>query len=188
MKKRIFAIVMSACLLITAFTSMASAAVAPEVATEIPIEARICPGAIVEKDIFGEIEFIGTPYSHGWEIKVVGGDWIPYDGEPLDKYDDGCSLRYFACNSVGDYSYSNECLVKVAHNPTGPYKYNGTDHWRECADCGGQANKGAHTHLDDSYDPAANICTVCGNQRAPQYTGIKAFLNWIMALVASLLG
>jgi hypothetical protein len=33
-----------------------------------------------------------------------------------------------------------------------------------------------------------NICKVCGHQRTPQYTGIKAFLAWVMALIASLIG
>lgn len=188
MKKKIFAIVMSVCLFVTAFATSASAAVAPEIISEIPVEYRICPGDVIEADFFGEIEILGNAYTQGWEIKVVGGDWIPYDGQPIDKYDDGATIRYFAANEMGDYDYSNECVISVAHNPSGSYKYDGMNHWRECDDCGGQANKEAHTHLNDSYNPTENICTVCGNQRAPQYTGIKAFLNWIMTLISSLLG
>lgn len=191
MKKKIFAIVMSVCLFATAFVFSASAAVAPTVNTEIPIEYRLCPGAVIEDDIFGEIEVLGNAYTQGWEIKIVGGDWIPYDGLPLDKYDDGASIRYFATNETGDYSYSNECVIKIAHNPSGKYESDGMNHWRECADCGGQANKGAHTHLDGGMDETAvkeNICKVCGHQRTPQYTGIKAFFAWIMALITSLIG
>lgn len=186
--KKILAIVMTACLLVTALISTASAAVAPEIVSEIPVKCRICPGDVLENDRFGEIEILGNAYTQGWEIKVVGGDWIPYDGLPLDKYDDGAYIRYFAANEAGDYAYSNESLVSVAHNPIGSYKSDGMNHWRDCDDCGGQANKGAHTHLNDSYNPTENICTVCGHQRTPQYTGIKAFLNWIMTLISSLLG
>lgn len=191
MKKKILAIVMTACIFVTAFVCTALAAVAPEVNTTIPPEYRVCPGTILEKDFLGEIEVVGNAYSQGWEIKIVGGDWIPYDGEPIDKYDDGASIRYYACNEAGDYSYSNECIIAVAHNPIGSYKSDGMNHWRECNDCGGQAQKGAHTHLDEGMDQAAvedNICKVCGHKRTPQYTGIKAFLAWVMALITSLIG
>ena len=46
MTKKIFAIVMSVCLFATAFAFSASAAVAPTVNSEIPIEYRFCPGAV----------------------------------------------------------------------------------------------------------------------------------------------
>lgn len=191
MKKRILAVVMTACLFATAFVSSASAAVAPEVVSEIPVQYRFCPGAVIEDDVFGEIEVLGNAYTQGWEIKIVGGDWIPYDGLALDKYDDGATIRYFAANEAGDYDYSNECVISIAHNPIGAYKMDGMYHWRDCDDCGGQANKEGHNHLGEGMDQAAvdqNICTVCGHQRTPQYTGIKAFLAWIMNLISSLLG
>ena len=188
MTKKIFAIVMSVCLFATAFAFSASAAVAPTVNSEIPIEYRFCPGAVIEDDVFGEIEILGSVYTQGWEIKIVGGDWIPYDGLPLDNYDDGASIRYFAANSVGGYAYSNEALVVVDHNPIGDYKYSGTDHWRDCADCDGQACKGGHTTLGSDATQADNVCKVCGQRRTSQYNGLLAFWEWLMALITSLIG
>ncbi|MBO5896179.1 MAG: hypothetical protein J6Q83_02665 [Clostridia bacterium] len=189
MKKKILAIVMTACIFVTAFVSTAFAAVNPEIDTEIPVKARFCPGAVIADDSLGEIVLIGNPSSYGWEIKIVGGDWIPYDGEPLDQYDDGALIRYFAANEAGVYAYSNECVISIAHNPIGSYKYDGMYHWRECSECNGQANKGAHTTLDEGMDDAAvkeNICEVCGQQRTAQYTGLKAFFAWLMNLITTL--
>lgn len=187
MIKKILSIVMCVCLLMGLAAFSVSAAALPTIEAEIPVVVRICPGTTVE-DKLDAPEVTGNIYSQGWEIKFVGGDWIPYDGEALDKYDDGCQLRYFAANAVGEYVYSNECVVTMAHNPQGSYKYSGTDHWRECADCGGQADKGGHTHLGADATSAANICQVCGHKRTSQYTGILAFWEWIMALIGSLLG
>lgn len=191
MKKKILAIVMTACIFVTVFICSASAAVAPEVVSEIPLEYRFCPGSAIAYDTFGEIEVLGNAYTEGWEIKVLGGDWVPYNGNGLSQSYDGASIRYFAANEAGDYSYSNECVIRVAHNPSGKYEYDGMNHWRECADCGGQADKGAHTHLGEGMDDAAvkdNICKVCGSKRTPQYTGLKAFLAWIMSLITTLIG
>ncbi|MBR5441929.1 MAG: hypothetical protein IKV44_03160 [Clostridia bacterium] len=191
MKKKILAIVMTACIFVTAFVTTVFAAIAPQINSEIPVKYRFCPGAVIADDVFGEVEVIGNVYTQGWEIKIVGGDWIPYDGEGLDQYDNGASIRYFAANEAGDYAYSNECVIEVAHNPIGSYKYDGMNHWRDCADCDGQANKGAHTHLGEGMDETAvkeNICKVCGQQRTAQYTGIKAFLAWLMSLITSLIG
>ncbi len=191
MKKKILAIVMTACIFVTAFICSASAAAIPEIVTEIPVEHRFCPDSIITYDVFGEIEVLGNPYTEGWEIKVVGGDWVPYNGEALTQYYDGAYIRYFAANEAGGYAYSNECAIVIAHNPIGSYKSDGMYHWRDCDDCDGQAQKGGHTHLGEGMDDAAvkdNICKVCGHQRTPQYTGIKAFLAWLMSLIATLIG
>lgn len=186
--KKVLSVVICACLLMSVFAFGASAAALPTINGDIPPVVRICPGTTIQ-DKLEAPEVTGNVYSQGWEIKFVGGDWIPYDGEPLDKYDDGCYIRYFATNAVGEYVYTQtESAVTMAHNPQGNYKYNGTDHWRDCADCGGQAEKGGHTHLGSDATAAANICTVCGHQRTSQYTGILAFFEWIMALIGSLFG
>ena len=191
MKKKILAIVMTACIFVTAFITSAFAAIAPVVETEIPVEYRFCPGAVIDDDVFGEIVVSGNACSTGWEIKTVGGDWVPYNYTALVQSQNGASIRFFASNDVGDYDYSNECVITVAHNPIGSYKSDGMNHWRDCADCDGQAQKGAHTHLDAGMDAASvkdNICKVCGHQRTAQYTGIKAFLAWLMTLITSLIG
>ena len=189
MKKKILAIVMTACIFVTAFICSTSAAVAPVVNTEIPVEYRFCPGSVIEDDVFGEIEVLGNAYTTGWEIKNANGDWAPYNYTALTQYDDGATIRFFAANEAGDYDYSNECVIKIAHNPIGSYKSDGMYHWRDCADCDGQAQKGSHTTLGEGMDDAAvkdNICKVCGQQRTPQYTGLKAFLAWLMNLITSL--
>ena len=189
MKKRVLATMLTVCLLFSVMACMASAA--NVTVGEIIVSKRICPGDVIDFDFIERPAIEGGVFSEGWEILSEDDVWIPYDGEPIDKYDDGATIRYYACNEAGDYSYSNECIIAVAHNPIGSYKSDGMNHWRECNDCGGQAQKGAHTHLDEGMDEAAvkdNICKVCGHKRTPQYTGIKAFLAWVMALITSLIG
>lgn len=182
MTKKVLSVIMSVCLLFGVFTCMVSAAAVPTIDEEIPVKVRICPGRTIDIDT---PEVSGNVYSQGWEIKVVGGEWIPYDGEPLEKSDDGSSIRYFAANSVGEFVYSNEALLTVEHNPIGDYKYSGMEHWRDCADCNGKADKGAHTTLGEDATAKDNICQVCGHQRTSQYTGILAFIEWVMALIGS---
>ncbi|MBO5462654.1 MAG: hypothetical protein J6A49_05010 [Clostridia bacterium] len=185
MTKRVLSAILSVCLLFGVFSCFASAAAIPTIDSEIPVKVRICPGRVIDIDA---PEVNGNVYAQGWEIKVVGGDWIPYDGEPLDRFDDGAYIRYFAANSVGGYAYSNEALLIIDHNPIGDYKYSGTDHWRDCADCDGKADKGAHTTLGADATAGDNICKVCGHRRTSQYTGLLAFFEWVMALIGSLLG
>lgn len=184
MTKRVLSLIMSVCLIFGVFSCFASATAAPVLDGELPVKVRICPGKVIDIDA---PEVSGNVYSQGWEIKIVGGDWIPYDGEPLDRFDDGASIRYFAANSVGDYVYSNEALLIVDHNPIGNYKYSGTDHWRDCADCDGKAEKGAHTTLGAGATSKDNICQVCGHRRTSQYTGLLAFFEWVKALLASII-
>ena len=186
MTKKVLSAILSVCLLFGVFSCFASAAAIPTIDGEIPAKVRVCPDKVLEIEA---PEVNGNVYAEGWEIKMIGGDWIPYDCEPLDKNDDGASIRYFAANSVGGYAYSNEATLVIAHNPSGSYKYDGLNHWRECSDCHGQAEKGAHTTLGGSMtDAADNICKVCGAQRTPQWTGLKAFFGWLMALITSLIG
>ena len=185
MTKKVLSAILSVCLLFGVFSCLASAAAIPTIDSELPVKVRICPGRVIDIDA---PEVSGNVYAEGWEIKVVGGEWIPYDGEPLDRYDDGAYIRYFVANSVGGYAYSNEALLIVDHNPIGDYKYSGTDHWRDCADCDGQADKGGHTTLGSNATAADNICKVCGHRRTSQYTGILAFWEWVMALIGSLFG
>ena len=185
MTKKVLSVILSVCLLFGVFACFASAAAIPTIETEIPVKVRICPGAVIDVEA---PEIKGNVYSEGWEIKVVGGDWIPYDGEPLDKNDDGAYIRYFAANSVGGYAYSNESLVVVAHNPKGEYHYSGTDHWRICEDCKGESDKGGHTTLGADATQADNVCKICGHRRTAQYNGLLAFWEWLMALITSLIG
>lgn len=185
MTKKLLSVILSVCLLFGVFSCIASAAAIPVLEGEIPVRVRICPGKVIDID---HPEVTGNVYSEGWEIKLIGGDWIPYDGEPLDKNDDGASIRYFAANAVGGYVYSNEAILIVDHNPIGSYKYSGTDHWRDCADCDGQAEKGGHTTLGEGATAADNVCKICGHRRTSQYNGILVFWEWLMALIGSLIG
>ena len=185
MTKKVLSVLLSVCLMFGVLACFASAAAIPTIDSEIPVKVRICPGAVINVEA---PEVNGNVYSEGWEIKVVGGDWIPYDGEALDKSDDGAHIRYFAGNAVGGYAYSNEALVVVDHNPIGDYKYDGTDHWRDCADCDGQASKGGHTTLGSDASAANNVCKICGQRRTSQYNGLLTFWEWLMALITSLIG
>lgn len=185
MTKKVLSVILSVCLLFGVFACFASAAAVPTIDTEIPVKVRICPGKVINIDA---PEISGNVYAEGWEIKYEGGDWIPYDGEPLGKEENGASIRYFAANAVGGYAYSNEALLTVDHNPIGDYKYSGTDHWRDCAECDGQAEKGAHTTLGEDAKQADNVCKVCGQRRTAQYNGLLAFWEWIMLLIGALLG
>lgn len=186
MTKKVLSVILSVCLLFGVFACFAGAAAIPTIETEIPVKVRICPGSVIDVEA---PEIKGNVYSEGWEIKIVGGDWIPYDGEPLNAREHaGATIRYFAANSVGGYAYSNEAELILDHNPIGDYKYNGTDHWRDCADCDGQAEKGGHTTLGEDAKQADNVCKVCGHRRTSQYNGILAFWEWLMALIGTLLG
>ena len=185
--KKVLSVLLSVCLMLGLVATLASAAAIPTIDAEIPVKVRICPGATIDARVEAP-ETSGNIYSEGWEIKVVGGEWIPYDGEALDKNDNGAYIRYFAANAVGGYAYSNEALVVIDHNPIGDYKYSGTDHWRDCADCDGQASKGAHTTLGADATQANNVCKVCGQRRTAQYNGLLAFWEWIMGLLTSLIG
>lgn len=185
MTKKVLSAIICVCLLFCTFSCVASAAAIPVIESEIPAKVRVCPDTVINVTA---PEVSGNVYSEGWEIKYVGGDWIPYDGEPLTKDADGASIRYFAANAVGGYAYSNEAIIVLEHNPVGAYKYDGTNHWRECDDCGGQANYGGHTTLGESATAKDNICKVCGHVRTSQYTGILVFWEWLMALITSLIG
>lgn len=194
MKKRVFSLVLGICLLLSMFTFTASA-VTVEVDKTLPTIIRFCPGTVIgekTKDVLPvpEIYSDETIYSQGWEIKVVGGDWVPYTGDPLELTDDGAMLRYFAApysNNEADYAYSNECKLIVKHNPTGSYLYSGTDHWRVCADCGGKAGEDLHTFFDE-VTTAGTVCTVCGAKRTSQWTGLAAFFDWLFATIFSFIG
>ncbi len=202
MKKRIFAIVMSVCLLFTAFSCVASAA-SIEVDQTLPTTIRICPGSIIGETTKGKLdapEVYGSVYVQGWEIREVGAtDWEPYDGEPIvlpDKVAEKTyEVRYFAApfsNDHNEYAYSNVSTVLVKHNPQGDYLYSGTDHWRVCGDCGGKHGEALHSYFEDDFamDGTATsntICTVCGAHRTPQWTGLAAFFSWLFTAIFSLI-
>ncbi len=185
MKKRVLATILTVCFLFSAMACVASAASNVSVG-EIDLFKRICPGDIIDTEIMEIPEVRGYARSQGWEIKSIDGYWIPYDGEPLPEKPDAFGLRYYAVDYDGNYAYSNECEVKVAHNPSGSYEYSGLEHWRVCDDCGGQADLGGHDHLGSDAKAESKVCSVCGHVRTSQYTGILAFIEWLMALVASL--
>ncbi len=186
MKKRVLATILTVCLLFSALACVAGAA-SVEVG-EIITSVRICPGKVINSDVIAEPEIKGYPKGSGWEIQTEDGLWIPYDGSAIGERQTDFNLRYFTVDYSDNYVYSNVCAVRVAHNPIGDYQYNGTDHWRACDDCGGQAEKDGHTHLAGEATAADKVCRVCGHVRTSQYTGILAFIEWIMALIGSLLG
>ncbi len=189
MKKRIFAIVMSVCLLFTALSCVASAAGEFSVAQTLPNALRLCPGTVLgETDKLVAPDVYGAVYSQGWEIKNEIGQWVPYTGEPLEPTD--ClEIRYYAVPFTNDhsaYAYSNEIKVIVQHNPTGEYLYSGTHHWRVCADCGGGEDvKEVHSHFDGdaTSDTGFSTCTVCGAHRTTQWTGLAGFFQWLFDVV-----
>ena len=185
MAKRLLSVILSVCLLFGVCACIASAAAAPVLEGEIPLKVRICPGKIIDID---HPVASGNVYAEGWEIKIIGGDWIPYDGEPLDMNDEGASIRYFAANFSGDYVYSNEATLIVKHNGIGAYKYDDLEHWRDCSDCDGQADKAGHTNLGETATAADNVCEVCGQRRTTSLNGLLVFWEWLMALIGSLLG
>ncbi len=187
MKKRVLATILTVCLLFSVMACVASAASDITIG-EIISSKRICPGNTIDFNFIPRPETEGGIYSEGWEITNANGDWVPYDGEPISENAGTFKLRYFAADADGEYAYSNECVVTAAHNPTGGYQMSGIEHWRICADCGADAEIGAHDHL--SADATANnkVCTVCGHVRTSQYTGILAFFEWILDLVFSLIG
>lgn len=184
MKKRVLATILTVCLLFSVMACVASAATV-EVG-EIVKSVRICPGKVIDEDVIEEPEIKGYIKGSGWEVQNSNGFWVPYDGAPIDEMTKSFNLRYFIVDYSNNYVYSNECSVKVAHNPIGDYKYSGTEHWRDCTDCDGQAEKGGHTHLGEDALADNKVCRVCGHVRTSQYTGLLAFIEWIMALVASL--
>lgn len=190
MKKRIISLIMSVCLLVTLFVCFASAA-AVEVDQTLPTIIRLCPGEVIGQttdDVLPPPTVYGSVYQQGWEIKVEGGNWVPYENQPLDETYDGAVLRYFAVpfsNDETEYAYSNECELIVKHNPTGSYIYSGTDHWRVCADCGQKDGEELHSFFD-AADPKDTVCKVCGAKRTSQWTGLAAFFDWLFATIFSL--
>ena len=189
--KKVISLIMSICFIFTMFACVSSAA-SVEVDPSLPAIIRLCPGTVIgeaTEDILPTPEVYGAVYSEGWEIKVEGGDWVPYQGEPLELTDDGAKIRYFAItfsNDIKDYAYSNECDLIVKHNPTGSYLYSGTEHWRVCADCGGQSDVELHDHFEDPK--AGNtVCGVCGAKRTSQWTGLAAFFDWLLATIIGMI-
>lgn len=175
MKKRVFAALITVCLLFSVLSCVASAALDITVG-EIPVVVRVCPGQAINIEM---PEF--DVYSQGWQIKTVDGVWIPYDMSPLTEADDGKEIRYFVANEIGEFEYSdNTCTLIVEHNPDGEYKYDGMYHWRECQDCDGQVDKEGHTTLGSDATSEDKVCKVCGQVRTSQYTGLLAFWNWLM--------
>ena len=189
MKKRVLSLIMSVCLIFTVFACVGAASFV-EVEKTLPAIVRLCPGAIIgetTESILPAPAVYGDVYQQGWEIKVEGGEWIPYDGEPLELEDNGAVVRYFAVtysNNPEDYVYSNECELIVKHNPTGEYLYSGTDHWRVCADCGGKADEDLHDFFEK---PTATntVCGICGAKRTSQWTGLASFFDWLFGYVVN---
>ena len=186
MKKRVLATILAVCLL---FSVMACVASAESIELgEIVTNVRICPGKVIDSTVIDEPVIKGYAKGSGWEVQTEDGFWVPYEGDSIDERATSFNLRYFAVDYSNNYYYSNVCAVRVDHNPIGDYFYSGTDHWRVCDDCGGQAEKGGHTHLGEDALAANKVCSVCGHVRTSQYTGILAFIEWLMALVGTLLG
>ena len=187
MKKRVLATILTVCLLFSVMACVASAATSVSVG-EIISTKRICPGDIIDFNFIPRPETEGGIYAEGWEIQTVDGVWVPYDGQPISEKAGVFGLRYFAADAQGQYAYSNVCTVTAKHNPTGGYESSGTDHWRVCADCGGEVDKEGHDHLAGNATAANKVCSVCGHVRTSQWTGMLAFIEWLMALIGSLIG
>ncbi len=185
MKKRVLATILTVCLLFSVMACVASAETSIVVG-EIVSSKRICPGDFIDFDFIPRPKIEGGVYAEGWEIQTEGGEWLPYTGAPIDESAGTFGLRYFAADAQGNYAYSNTCMVTAKHNPFGEYQYSGTDHWRICVDCGGQADKEGHTHLSGSATAEDKVCSVCGHVRTSQWTGLLAFWEWIMDLISSL--
>ena len=185
MKKRVLVALMTLCLLFSVFACVALAA--PNISVgDLPAFQKVCPGTALNLEA---PEVLGETYAEGWEIQTVDGVWIPYDGQPFTEDDNGKLVRYFAANEIGEYVYSgNVCTLVVKHNPQGAYEYDGMYHWRDCADCGGQAEKGGHTTLKGDATSANKVCQVCGQVRTSQYTGLVAFWEWLLNLIMSFIG
>ena len=185
MTKKILALVLSLCFVFS-LASIANAA-SVNIDSDIDIVLTVCPG----ENIDGNLEapaFSGAVYAKGWEIKVAGSEeWIPYDGSALTEDENGASIRYFVAASDGTYAYSNECIVTVKHNPEGPYKYDGSTHWRECVDCGEIADETFHSFFETPDNNDVTICSVCGAEKTAQWRGLAAFWSWLMALIVSLI-
>ncbi len=196
MKKRIFSLILSVCLLATMFVFATSAADIVEVEQSLPTIVKFCPGTVIGPDtekVLPTPVTYGSVYSKGWEIQLEGtDDWVPYNGEALDASYDGAKIRYFAVpysNNQADYKYSNECELIVKHNPQGAYMSSGTEHWRLCADCGQKDGSDMHTFFDQfDMENEANdtICKVCGAKRTSQWTGLFGFFQWLLKTVMGL--
>ncbi len=190
MKKRVLATMLTVCLLFSVFTCFASAAGDEIIIADIISSKRICPGDVIDDFFIEAPEILSGPvYAEGWEIQTKDGTWIPYDGSQIDEKAGTFKIRYFAVDYSGEvFGYSNECVVTAKHNPSGPYESDNSYHWRTCADCGGVADKAGHDHLSEDATAGNKVCTVCGHVRTSSLTGILVFLEWIMALIGSLLG
>ncbi len=185
MKKRVLATILTVCLLFSVMACVASAATV-EVG-EIVKSVRICPGKVIDSSVIEEPVVKGYPKKAGWEVQNSDGSWVQYNGAAIGERQVDFNLRYFVVDYDGNYEYSNECAVRVAHKPIGDYQYSGTDHWRVCDDCGGQADKGGHDHLSADATSQNKVCTVCGHVRTSQYTGLLGFMEWFMGLINEIL-
>lgn len=184
--KKVLATMLAVCLLFSVMACVAGAATV-EVG-EIVTNIRVCPGKVIDDSIIAEPSIKGYAKNFGWEIQNSEGFWVEYNGTVIEESQGDFNLRYFVVDYDGVYTYSNVCSVRVAHNPIGDYQYSGTDHWRVCGDCGGQADKGGHDHLSADATAANKVCTVCGHVRTSQYTGILSFMEWFMSLINNILG
>ena len=189
MKKRVLATLLAVCLLFSVMACVASAATggADISVGEIVSSKRICPGDVIDFDFIPRPAIEGGVYAEGWVVETPDGVWVPYDREPISEDAGTFKIRYFAADAQGRYAYSTECVVTAAHNPSGSYKYDNSEHWRVCADCEGRAEVAVHTHLSAEAPADGEVCNVCGHVRASSLTGILAFFEWILDLVFSLL-
>ena len=186
MTKRILAVILSLCVIFS-FAVIANAAVSVD--EDIIITLTICPGTALTDDVIEAPDCSGY-FSKGWEIKMAGSEeWIPYvDGTPLDEEYNGSTIRYYAATTAGEYKNSNECVLTVKHNPEGPYKWDGSNHWRECVDCGEVCEKTYHSFFETPDNNDVTICSVCGAEKTAQWRGLAAFWTWLMNLLIALIG
>ncbi len=190
MKKRILAVVLSICALFSmvVVTNAANASID----SNIVITKKLCPGEYINDSTIAAPEYSGAVFAKGWEIKAAGSnDWVPYEGQALAATDNGSTLRYFVATYSGDYVYSNECELTVKHNPEGPYRWDGSTHWRFCIDCDQVCEEEYHSFFDKASDPSTNkvtICKVCGAEKTAQWRGLAAFWSWLMNLLTTLIG
>ena len=76
------------------------------------------------------------------------------------------------CTQAATYYYSCSCGAKdtnntftsgeaLGHTLGADWKYNDSNHWKECEDCGAKVDEAAHVYTDD----ADTTCDTCGYER-----------------------
>lgn len=190
MKKRIVSVLLCVVVLFSvcaiAVNAGSKTSLGAEITSDIITEIRVCPGTVITDKIAAP-SVSGPIFAEGWEITDNNGEWVPYTGSAVKESDNGKKIRFFVADELGEYAYSNECVIRAEHNPSGDYHSTSLYHWRDCTDCGGKACYERHDFLLHESTSANNVCSVCGATRFSSPTGLLVFWEWVMNLIASLI-